>query len=92
VLTDVVAVGGAAGFGALGDDADAAEHAADHEAGALASDQVEEGDEVEFSEGRELSKWSRRWWGAFAEPGCSSPEDPAWEKQIIAEESGEKHA
>ena len=46
----------------------------------------------EFPEGRELSKWARRWWGAFAEPGCSSPEDPAWEKQIIAEESGEKHA
>lgn len=91
-MTNVVAVGGAAGFGALGDDADAAEHAADHDAGARASDQVEEGDEVEFPEGRELSKWARRWWGTFAEPGCSSPEDPAWEKQTIAEESGEKHA
>jgi hypothetical protein len=53
---------------------------------------VEEGDEVEFPEGRELSEWVRRWRDAFAEPGCSSPEDPAWEKQIIADESGEKHA
>lgn len=44
------------------------------------------------SDEHEFSAWARRWRGAFKEPGRSYPDDPEWEKQLLAEEIDEKHA
>lgn len=48
--------------------------------------------ETDSDPSRELSDWARRWRGAFREPGRSYPDDPSWEKQVLAEEIEEKHA
>lgn len=43
-------------------------------------------------ETRELSDWARQWRGAFQGPGRSYPDDPGWEKRVLAEEVEEKHS
>lgn len=40
----------------------------------------------------ELSDWARQWRGAFREPGRSYPDDPGWEKRVLAEEVEVKHS
>jgi hypothetical protein len=40
----------------------------------------------------EFSDWARQWRGAFAEEGETYPDDPSWEKDVIAEQIDEKHA
>jgi len=42
--------------------------------------------------GHEPSDWARRWHGAFAEKGETYPDDPSWEKEVVAEEIKKKHA
>ncbi len=75
-------------FAALGDGSDAGgaaqSKARDDASGATSA--RERPDEHEFS------AWARRWRGAFKEPGRSYPEDPDWEKQLLADEIDEKHA
>jgi len=40
----------------------------------------------------EPSDWARQWRGAFAEEGETYPDDPSWEKEVLAEEIEKKHA
>lgn len=80
-------------FAALGDGSDAkpaVKRDADEEASGEAN--AGEGTEERHLEKHELSEWARRWRGAFKEPGRSYPDDPSWEKQLLAEEIDEKHA
>ena len=39
----------------------------------------------------EPSDWARQWRGAFAEEGETYPDDPSWEKEVVAEEIEKKH-
>lgn len=40
----------------------------------------------------EPSDWAQQWRGAFAEEGETYPDDPSWEKEVLAEEIEKKHA
>jgi len=75
-------------FGALGDAPDAGRSTVQDQ-GTSASRRAGTEDE---SGAEEFSEWARRWRGAFKEPGRSYPDDPSWEKEVVAEEIGEKHA
>lgn len=75
-------------FAALDDGTDG-ERAADPDG----SDDAGRTTSVDDSAGeRELSAWAQQWRGAFKEPSRSYPDDPDWERKLLAEEIDEKHA
>jgi antitoxin component of RelBE/YafQ-DinJ toxin-antitoxin module len=51
-----------------------------------------EDSEDSFTTDYEPSDWARQWRGAFAEEGKTYPDDPSWEREVLAEEIEKKHA